>query len=72
MKIGGCQINYKATAKENLALDTKPHYWKKGIDYEVVEKDGFFKLASENGEVRYTNSVKDEVLENFEIQEESE
>ncbi|MGG3920513.1 hypothetical protein ABEV41_00935 [Geobacillus thermodenitrificans] len=56
---------YKVIAKDNL--EAKPHTWTKGLDYEVVEKTDYFTLASNEGSVNYYNTVKDNVLVNFEV-----
>lgn len=54
---------YRVVANINLLAG--PYSWTKGLDYEVVEKDGYFILASNEGQVNYMNTVKTEVLENF-------
>lgn len=55
---------YRVVAKDNL--EAYPHTWKKGLDYEVVEKDDYFTLASQQGQVNYLNTVREDVLANFE------
>jgi hypothetical protein len=57
-------IKYKVIAKDDLG--TFPHTWKKGLDYEVVEKTDYFTIASDRGSINYYNTVKNEVLINFE------
>lgn len=54
---------YIAIAQSDL--EAKPHTWTKGLDYEIVEKTNFLTLASNEGQVNYTNTVKEEVLANF-------
>lgn len=56
---------YKVIAKDDL--ETKPHTWTKGLDYEVVQKSDYFTIASNEGQLNYYNTVKEEVLGNFEI-----
>jgi hypothetical protein len=54
---------YRVIAKHDLNTDR--HTWTKGLDYEVVEKDGYFILASDQGSVNYFNEVKSAALEEF-------
>lgn len=57
-------MSYRVIAKENM--EAKPvHTWTKGLDYEVVEKQNFFLLASNEGQLAYINSTKEEVLSSF-------
>lgn len=53
-------------AKENLYAH--PYTWTKGLDYEMVQKENYFTLASNEGQVNYVDKVKDQVMENFEVQ----
>mgnify|MGYP001263693182 CR=1 FL=1 len=55
----------KAIAKDDLKA--YPHTWTKGLDYELIECEGYIKLASNEGHVNYTDRVKDKVLCNFTI-----
>jgi len=55
----------KYTVVANEDLQASPHTWMKGLDYEVVERDGYFTLASNEGQVNYIDSVKEAVLANF-------
>jgi len=52
-------------AKENL--EAYPHTWTKGLDYEVSQKEDYFTLASNEGQLNYFNTVKDDVMKNFEV-----
>lgn len=52
-------------AKENL--ESYPHTWTKDLDYELVQKDGYFTLVSNEGQLNYVNKVKEEVMENYEV-----
>lgn len=56
---------YKVVAKDDLYA--YPHTWTKELDYEIVEKTDYFTLASNEGSVNYYNTVKDNVLVNFEV-----
>lgn len=58
---------YVIIAKEDL--EAAPHTWTKGLDYEVVEKSGYFTLASNEGQLNYKNTVKDAVMAGFEKQQ---
>ncbi|WP_025731330.1 hypothetical protein [Heyndrickxia ginsengihumi] len=57
---------YKVIAKKNL--NAHPHTWTKGLDYQVVEKDGYIILASNEGSINYVNAIKEHVFKEFEIQ----
>jgi len=57
---------YKVVAKEDMIASS--HTWTEGLDYEVVEKDDYFILASNEGQLNYMNTVKDAVMNNFEKQ----
>lgn len=54
-------------AKEHLEANFNyaRHTWTKGLDYEIVQKEDYFTLASNEGSVNYYNTVKDKVMENF-------
>lgn len=54
---------YKVIANDDLY--TFPHSWTKGLDYEVIEKDNYFSLSSNEGQLNYVNDVKEEVLKCF-------
>jgi hypothetical protein len=53
----------KVIALENM--ESFPHTWTKGLDYEIVEKNGYFTLASNEGSANWMNTVKDDVLKKF-------
>lgn len=55
---------YKVLAKDDM--ETFPHTWTKGLDYEVIEKQNFFTLTSNEGSLNYVNSAKEQVLSLFE------
>ena len=55
---------YKVIAKCDLYA--RPHTWTKGLDYELVEREGAFTLASNEGSINYVDKVKEQVMENFE------
>lgn len=55
----------RVIAKDNLYAS--PHSWTKGLDYEIIEKSNYFTLASNEGQVNYVNTIKEDVLENFEM-----
>jgi hypothetical protein len=57
---------YRVIAKSGLSTIQHDHTWVKGLDYEVVEENYYFTLASEQGHLNYMNSARDEVLSNFE------
>jgi hypothetical protein len=57
------KMKYKVIA--NVNLFASPHSWAKGLDYEVTEKEDYFTLTSNEGQVNYKNSVKTDVLVNF-------
>lgn len=48
------------------------HRWLKGNTYRVEEWPSWFHLEAEDGAVAYISSVKDQVLENFRIIEDTE
>lgn len=56
-------MKIRIIAKENLSAN--PHTWTKGLDYELIENEDYFTLASNEGHVHYVNTVKKEVLNNF-------
>lgn len=56
-------MSFRIIAKSNLSAH--PHSWTKGLDYQVVEKDTHFILASNEGSVTYVNEVKKYVFEGF-------
>jgi len=56
---------YRVVANEDLRVGIGKHTWTKGLDYEVVEKEDYFTLASNESQLNYENSVKDAVMENF-------
>ncbi|MEI2465143.1 hypothetical protein [Niallia taxi] len=56
---------YTIIAKDDL--ETFPHTWTKGLDYEIVQKEHSFTLASNEGQLNFVNKVKDAVMENFEV-----
>lgn len=58
---------YRVIANDDLECGV--HTWTKGLDYEVIEKVDYFTIASNDGSVNYYNTVKDDVLVNFEIVE---
>jgi hypothetical protein len=55
---------YKVIAKDDL--EAKHHSWTKGLDYEVVQNNSSITLASNEGQLNYSNDVKEAVMENFE------
>jgi hypothetical protein len=57
-------ISYRVIAKDDLEMGV--HTWTKGLNYEVVEKEDYFTLASDQGQVNYFNEVKEVVLGMFE------
>jgi hypothetical protein len=59
---------YWVVAKEDLAVDY--HTWTKGLDYQVIQKEDYFTLASNEGSVNYFNSVKSSVLALFSYKKE--
>lgn len=56
-------MKYKVIAKDDLTA--YPHSWTKGLDYEVLQRSGYFTLASNEGQVNYLYSVEKEVMDNF-------
>jgi hypothetical protein len=58
---------YTVFAKADLQLEV--HDWTKGLDYQVIEYDRYFTLASNQGSINYNNSAKEEVLANFKKEE---
>lgn len=58
----------KVIAKENLECLYPVLTWTKGLDYELDQKEDYFTLAANEGQVNYKNKVKEQVMENFEIQ----
>lgn len=56
----------RVIAKNNLYAD--PHTWTKGLDYELIQEDDHITLASNEGHLHYNNTVKDQVLNEFEMQ----
>lgn len=58
-------MEYKAIAKSDLLA--YPHTWTKGLDYQLVQKDGYFILASNEGSINYSDEVKDQALEEFKV-----
>lgn len=57
---------YKVIAIDNL--DTSDgHSWTKGLDYEVIEKGGYFTLSSNEGQLNYKSVIKDAVMINFDL-----
>jgi hypothetical protein len=57
---------YRVIAKDDL--EAFPHTWTKSLDYEVVEKEEFFTIASNEGQKNYFNEAKTLVLSEFDIQ----
>lgn len=59
----------KVIAKESLEAEFKysRYTWTKGLDYELDQKEDYFTLAANEGQVNYKNSVKDKVMENFKV-----
>ena len=51
----------------NENLEKFPHTWTKGLDYEVVQKVDYFTIASNEGQLNYYNTVREDVLRNFQI-----
>jgi hypothetical protein len=58
-------MKYKVIA--NINLFASPHSWTKGLDYEVTEKEDYFVLTSNEGSINYLNTVKTDVLINFNL-----
>lgn len=56
---------YKVVAKYDLQAYL--HTWTKGLEYELIEREGCITLASNEGSINYVNEVKGQVLENFKI-----
>lgn len=56
---------YKVKAKANL--NAYPHSWTEGLEYQVILKDDYFILASNEGSINYFNEVKEYVFKEFEI-----
>lgn len=54
---------YRVQALFNLYA--APHSWTAGLDYEVTEKEDYFILTSNEGQVNYKNAVKKDVLSSF-------
>lgn len=52
-------------AKEDLQVEQ--HTWTKGLDYELIERENHFRLCCNQGELSYSNDVKEKVLANFEL-----
>ena len=59
----------RVIAKDDL--EAYPHTWTKGLDYELIEYEDYIKLASNEGHLNYTNKIKNNVLENFILDEHS-
>ena len=57
----------RVIAKDDL--EAYPHTWTKGLDYELIEYEDYIKLASNEGHLNYTNKIKNNVLENFILDE---
>lgn len=56
-------MGIRVVAKEDLYAS--PHSWTKGLDYELIECEDYFTLASNEGCLHYVNQVKEDVLKNF-------
>ncbi|MNK57592.1 hypothetical protein D3C87_766510 [compost metagenome] len=58
----------KAIAKDDL--NAHPHTWTKGLDYEWIDNEDYFTLASNEGSINYLNKVREAVAIEFELIEE--
>lgn len=63
------EVKYRIIAKDDLSIPTG-HTWTKGLDYEVIEMPSIFILASNEGQMNYTQEVKRYVFGVFEVPEE--
>lgn len=59
--------SYKVIAKDDYFQH--PHSWKKGLDYEWVDKEDYFTIASDQGSLNYHNDLKPKLSELFETVE---
>lgn len=50
-------------ALEDMQADLNT--WTKGLDYELWDKGTFFTITSNQAQISFSNSLKDEVLGNF-------
>jgi hypothetical protein len=56
---------YKVLALDDLEAEFNS--WTKGLDYEVIETETKFQITSNEGQVAYVSSLKEDIMINFEI-----
>lgn len=49
-------MTYTVYPKDDLEL--RPHTWTKGLDYEVIQKDDYYSLASNEGHTNIKGKVE--------------
>lgn len=63
-------IKLKAYPKDDLHLF--PHTWTKGLDYEAIDKGDYITIASNEGQVNFSDKAKERLHEVFNFKYEGE
>ncbi|MFL1672594.1 hypothetical protein [Paenibacillus dendritiformis] len=56
----------KVFPKDDLTMF--PHTWTKGLDYELIQKNDYFTLASNEGQTNIVGSAKERLSETFDFE----
>ncbi|TVY09855.1 hypothetical protein [Paenibacillus cremeus] len=56
---------YRVYAKDNLELF--PHTWTKDLDYELIQKEDHFTLASNEGQINILGKASEKLVDIFEV-----